>query len=664
MSKISTIEHKNAKSYNLPMKKLNRIFASVFSAFFVLTFSSCSDLFSSDSEGGNTNLALIAALLGGSSSDAIYMNASATWNYSDSNDIYEVAENVGELNISGNLSGKTVYFANVNTSDSAITYPYVKYIYNISGSDFTLNISGDMVDPVSSSDMAEAKTDFASPQLFNYEPKFTPVYTTSASNKILFSQTESTLPPTQLSLSASTNGTDGTTKSIYTLKSSNYPYEYEEKTARLWAYNDKCNVWIVDGDAYISDTSAKTAPAQKYAALFEKIYPVETNIFGIESDNIYYSWNSFSGWGTVPMANLSDTGTKVNIVVYDICYDAAAGSILGYFFSGDYYPNTAHFQTINPGIGGYSSCSNEGKYFYIDSYYATNSSYENSVISTLAHEFQHMIHFGRKTMNGLDSDTNFNEMLSMLCEDMMQQYLNDICSDYSITISDSDSPKGRLLTFMINYMASGIRQYNSSTNTTTIASYADAYAFGSWLCRQYGGAALVKEMMTNGKTNNDCIVSAVNSLNGKSYSFNDLFGQFIKACYGDTTYTFNKNADQTITYTSGSTTYSYPMTAIDLWNTSSSSMYNLNTLTLTVSGETKTYKEYIQDSYVSYLSSSYDFYGPVYFAYSALAGLNPSYGMFLKRLCTLATGANSVTFSFKTNAGSTKSGMKTYVYIK
>ncbi len=261
--------------------------------------------------------------------------------------------------------------------------------------------------------------------------------------------------------------------------------------------------------------------------------------------------------------------------------------------------------------------------------------------------YKHMINFGVKAMNGLSIDTNFNEMLSMLCEDMMQDYL---------ALDDEDSPKQRFINFMINYFISGIREY-SNLNSVVSTSYANAYAFGAWLCRQYGGAALVKEMMSNGKANNDCIVSAVNSLNGTSFSFDQLFGQFIKACLGDETYTFNQNAAQTLTYSG----YRYPMTAINLWDTSPSSIYK----SFEINGETKTLQEYLETKYESIISAVYEYYGPVYFYYTALPNALPkNYGMFMKHRGRLYDDTDSLSLSFTSNSGATKTGMKTYVYIK
>ena len=140
------------------------------------------------------------------------------------------------------------------------------------------------------------------------------------------------------------------------------------------------------------------------------------------------------------MNKVSDTGTMINIVIYDIGNDfakATSGTIVGYFHSKDYYA---------PGIANYS---NSGKYLYLDSYFA--SCIPAMTYSTLAHEFQHMINWNMKHIQkGLKA---------------------------------SYTPKNRLATFENYYRYSGL-EYN---NSATLVSYASVYAFGAWLVREFGG---------------------------------------------------------------------------------------------------------------------------------------------------------------------------------
>ncbi|MFA6938566.1 MAG: hypothetical protein WCQ67_10065, partial [Treponema sp.] len=153
--------------------------------------------------------------------------------------------------------------------------------------------------------------------------------------------------------------------------------------------------------------------------------------------------------------------------------------------------------------------------------------------------------------------TWYNEMLSMLCEDMMQEKLG---------IEDDDSPKARLSTFNQYYYYSGVTEYREDSTSYTLVSYSTAYAFGAWLCRQYGGAALVKEIMANDSVDEESIAAAVSEVAGTTVSFSEILASYVQALvFQDTALglpTFNQDAAQTLTCSS----YTYPMTAINLWS--------------------------------------------------------------------------------------------------
>lgn len=345
------------------------------------------------------------------------------------------------------------------------------------------------------------------------------------------------------------NGEVGETRSLfvdteYTMTLSNFA----QKPATLRAVGTYCYVWILE-DYYAEEASGcqvDSEVAEKYAEAFDTMYPMIRNVFGEESDKLY--WRN----GLVDMSSYSPTGTKVNIVIYDIGADyfepeKSQTGIVGYFYSKDYGYNNG---TIYPK-------SNSGKYFYVDSGYI-NESFEKTV-STLAHEFQHMIGFNQKNLlHGKSSETWYSEMLSMLCEDLMQEHLG---------IEDGNSPKGRTQTFNALYFYSGISEYNKSY---AFVSYATAYSFGSFLARNFGGAALVQKISTNSSVNEDSILNAVNSLNKTSYTYDYLFEKYLLALTGNSSFTHNRDAACTLSYTGGSyledSPYRYPMKAYDIYS--------------------------------------------------------------------------------------------------
>ncbi len=606
------------------MKK-NHLFGSFLSVVFTLVL--CLSAFGfSGCEFANT-------LVSGWDYTGKTLSNSASWTYTPTNDTFIVDESVSNVSIYGNISGKDLYMALVNTSDTAIEKSYVKTSDNVSN--IRSASDSDLDGELFIEDFFENEWDKGHSELYNWRPDPKEISARSANASDF-----------QVSQSLITNYQTGTTKKNFYIMNSKNSYSTAQGTLR--GITTHCNVWVID--SYYGNSSKTNnngqiddATAQKFADAFEKCYPMVRAVYGRESDEIYNSYSYYTrSYVTENMNAVSDTGIKVNIVVYDL-YGDREGGTLGFFATRDYYTNSI------------ATNSNVGKYFYVDSYYAVSR--PEDIILTLVHEFQHMINFSVKTMeDGLSIDTNFNEMLSLLCEDMMVQFLNN--SGYSIT--DDASPRARLRSFMIQYFACGIREYDQ-----TAKSYANAYAFGSWLCRQYGGAKLVQKMMSNGMVNNECIVAAVNSINRTSFTFDDLFAQFVKACYGkDSTYTFNQDAAKSFSYNN----YDYPMTAIDFED----DFYDLSRFQAsTSSGGTITLKDFLIRNYGAYIDSKYNYRGPAVAksGVTLTSTLRPSYGMLLQRYGTIRS--NSIKINFKTEAYKsseknyyTKDGMKIILYIK
>ena len=112
-------------------------------------------------------------------------------------------------------------------------------------------------------------------------------------------------------------------------------------------------------------------------------------------------------------------------------------------------------------------------------------------------------------------------MLSMVCEDLLQDYIG---------IEDKDSPRSRLAQFNYGYLLNGINEWLN--NDDVYYSYAHAYAFGAFITRNYGGAELVKAMMENESKDLDSILDAINTVNSCSLEVEDLLKEFARAlCY-------------------------------------------------------------------------------------------------------------------------------------
>ena len=562
-------------------------------------------------------------------------SSSATWSYDASFPVCAVDTGTRYVTISGDISGKTIYLAKENPFSSTISRNSTRYVSSSSGltSEISVPSAGGRSADTDTDDAAVSGVEDSSRTYF-VPPAMSPLSQTAVSSS--------------RSASADTTSAEktyavGATKSLYIDTDSNIS-TFESATATCRAVGTYCYVWVVgtgDTSTYYTSTSGGASGEQvdptivnNIAAKFDAMYPVIRNVFGDESDKILYYTGS--AWDTEDMSVVSTTGTKVNIVVYDIAKDYSSSSssgIIGYFYAKDYFQSG---QSSYPsGFSAAASYSNQGKYFYVDAYYAVKSITE--MYSTIAHEFQHMVDFNTKYItNNLSASTWYNEMLSMLCEDMMQSYLG---------IDDSEGPKARLTTFNEYYPVVGV-EYNSSSNSTKVISYATCYSFGAWLARQYGGAALLQAMSSNSSVDYDSVVAAVNSVNGTSYTMTDLLNQYTQAClFNSSTVqasysypTHNQAAAQTLSYSS----YTYPMTSINLWD---SAYYWTNNQMYT-------------SSYICNSTSSSKYIGPVVFSNSILYDIRP-YGFTLHQLGTASGDSVTLTFS---STGS--SNLKMYLMIQ
>lgn len=532
----------------------------------VFSFTGCEILFD-----------LLEESSGSSDYSTVHATENANWDYSSSMPAEYVGPEVKTLVISNVPEGKNLYVVPVNMGDTVVKARDVRGVVVDSG----INRAAMDLNPVEIPAIPEeegfVRKHFKADPLPEFKPSAArsaavtePVYSTAAGSK---------------------EWKKGDQKDIFVDVNSGMN-SYEKKPATLRAVGKNCYVWIVN-DYYskVSDgTKVNEEVAQKFADSFDAIYPYITNVFGDESNEIInYNTQRFED-----MTSVSDTGTMVNIVIYDI--GISDNGILGYFYSKDY--------TYGPGRLDIVSKSNAGKYFYIDSKYA-NTNF-NLTLSTLAHEFQHMINWNQKNMNKAGSpSTWYNEMLSMLCEDMMQSYLG---------LSDKDSPKSRTQGFNGTYWLSGTFEYLEKNSAI---SYGNAFTFGSWLARQYGGAEFVREMSVNSYVDEESVLNAVKKFSSTSYSMPELYKQYLLAITGTSaadaaSYTHNKNAAQTLSYE----TYKYPMTAYNIWHRDYSPA-------LIKVSNTQTFKEYFASS----VYSEYDFKGPLILDYNRYSmDLRPGFG--------------------------------------
>ena len=355
----------------------------------------------------------------------------------------------------------------------------------------------------------------------------------------------------------------GAKKDFYGATEDNKTDENFAKDAELKVIGNHCYVWYKAKDEInISDEKLKTL-----AKTFDSIYEKETYIFG--SNVPTRTFNN--------IINVNNN-TKINIIVYDLFGDyektkASKAGTLGYFWSIDFF-NEDFASDIK---------TNKCECIHIDSYFLEVA--EQAQRSTIAHEFQHMLHFVNKSLNfDKTSETWFNEMMSMTCEDIMQTQLG---------LNDNEGPKSRLSTFNSTYPY-GFTNWRDGDDV--FISYANAYAFGAYLVRNYG-IDFIKTLAQNQYVNKEAITNALITIDAEEKSFDQAYAKFYKTVFNpkSTKYSLNKGVESTYTYAPDKTA-TFNCTAINLSNY------------ITIS------KYYITDEYVDrfYQASKLnDYYGPI-----------------------------------------------------
>jgi hypothetical protein len=295
------------------------------------------------------------------------------------------------------------------------------------------------------------------------------------------------------------------------------------KSAALRATSEHAAVWVADENFTLSasasghDNKITQAQAEEIAVRFDAIYQKETPIFGYE-----YGGGPDGEGGR-------DGDLRIQMLVYDIDGDYKrdqTSGVFGYFWAKDFYTQAEIDRAYSSRLK-----TNEAEIFYLDAHFANK--YPDGAISTLAHEFQHMINFNEKSVKSgfkQSSQTWFDEMLAMLAEDLI---------DPLIGVAESEFPYNQRMPLFLNV-------YSDCAPTTwlegdkALYSYANSYAFGAYLTRNFGGARLVKEIMTNGKVNEESIVDAVNAVlpaasaarggaQGGGWDFSELLSRYGEA---------------------------------------------------------------------------------------------------------------------------------------
>ena len=276
-----------------------------------------------------------------------------------------------------------------------------------------------------------------------------------------------------------------------------------------------CNVWCVEKDsAYMMKNPLSSYVFTQVREKFDEIYPVQIQIFG---DNKF----SDSKWSNL----LQKYDGKVNILIYDIANDACesqTGGVYGFFHSLDFHTD--------------SNYSNETECINVDSFFFNQENTKEGSFQTLFHEFQHLENFVNKVVlssNDRSVSTWYNEMLSMLSEDIFTDLLG---------IALENAPANRL-NFFNAYYPLGFYQWRSGSDYfpsgDVYISYANSYAFGAYLLRNFGGIELIKKICQNDFVDEESITKALESLD-YDFTFSDVLLNFYQILFENKSYSLNK----------------------------------------------------------------------------------------------------------------------------
>jgi hypothetical protein len=173
--------------------------------------------------------------------------------------------------------------------------------------------------------------------------------------------------------------------------------------------------------------------------------------------------------------------------------------------------------------------------FYIDAVLFANTKgrwsihdfWPKEIISTLAHEFQHMIHFYQKSILRTNNitDTWIDEMLAESTEDLIASKIKHIGPrgvPYTVgSAGNRGNINGRYPSFNANNTLS------LTTWDNRLSDYAKVNAFGAYLLRNFGGAKVLHDIMHNNYTDEQAILAGVGqSPNGSGKTFDTLLKEW------------------------------------------------------------------------------------------------------------------------------------------
>jgi len=284
-------------------------------------------------------------------------------------------------------------------------------------------------------------------------------------------------------------------------------------------------VWVADREW------SSTCQAVHQCMTQEMVDAVADRFLRAGTGNDIHDWLTAifgSPWGAHPYANLipAESASQIHVLFLDIDGD-------GVWSEGDSRRTLGYFHGLNNFL---EAESNERLMFFMDAplmalrdgpTWDVDDPVPNELISTLAHEFQHMIHFYQKRIRqDAVSEAWLNEMASEVAEDLIADKLETdgprgVAYD-NPTAGDVGNTRGRL----------GRYNYFNDIQVTAwddyLENYSINYALGAYLARTYGGAALFGSIVTNPQSGVAAVETALRA-HGHADSFGDVLANWAVA---------------------------------------------------------------------------------------------------------------------------------------
>ena len=252
----------------------------------------------------------------------------------------------------------------------------------------------------------------------------------------------------------------------------------------------KLTIWVADASW---TTSVRREMVDAVADRFllpgneSDIYDLVTAIFGAP-------WDTHDRPCLIP----AESSIGLHILLYDIDSDASDGVTRGFFAAKDNYVRT--------GSGSMTASSNERLMLYLDApllartdgpSWEVTDHWPRQMLSTLAHELQHMIHFYQKRVKqGARSEVWLNEMASAVAEDLIVYNLQLLGFNGPRAVPNQEATAGGPAN-----SEGPLPLYNLHNDIAvtawdgTLRSSSIGYALGAYLARTYKGAPLFQDIV-------------------------------------------------------------------------------------------------------------------------------------------------------------------------